>query len=154
MNDSAPMTAWRIAEKNRVCFLACGGHQVPMAPIVRKDEGVIYFLSSVNSEKLTEIEKNPSVQITFSDHAANDYLFIAGSAQISNDREKIKEIWTPFAKAWWDSAEDPDIRIIVVSPDNAEYWDGPNSLTGAAKMLFAAVTGNKPDMGENRITGM
>jgi general stress protein 26 len=94
------------------------------------------------------------VQLTFSNEASNDYLFIAADAQISNDRSKIKELWTPFAKAFWDSEDDPDIRLIVVSPNHAEFWDGPGRVAATAKMLFASVTGNKPDIGDNRETGM
>ncbi|RBO86827.1 pyridoxamine 5'-phosphate oxidase family protein, partial [Pseudochrobactrum asaccharolyticum] len=56
--------------------------------------------------------------------------------------------------AFWDSADDPNIRLIVVSPNRAEFWDGPNSLTAAVKMMFASVTGSKPDLGDNRETGM
>jgi hypothetical protein len=42
----------------------------------------------------------------------------------------------------------------VVSPNHAEFWDGPGRVAATAKMLFASVTGNKPDIGDNRETGM
>lgn len=154
MTDTDPQKAWKIAEANRVCFYGWNGKQVPMSPIVRKDEGVIYFLADASSDKVTDLGSPADVQLTFSDQSANDYLLVTGNAKISNDIEKIKELWTPFAKAWWDSENDPNIRLIVVSPTHAEFWDGPGAVTAAAKMLFAAVTGDRPDMGENRETGM
>lgn len=154
MTNTDPQKAWNIAKASRVCFYGSNGKQVPMTAIVRPDEGAIYFLTDASSEKVMDIVGEARVQLTFSDHSANDYLFIEGDAYVSNDRAKIKELWTPFAKAWWDSENDPNIRLIVVSPNHAEFWDGPGSIAATAKMLFAAVTGDKPDMGENRKTGM
>lgn len=154
MSESDPHIAWRIAEKGGTCFLSFDGKQIPMSPIVRKDEGAIYFLSDAQSGQVRSIGADTTVQLTFSHHSANDYLFIEGAAQVSNDREKIRDVWSVFAKAFWDSPDDENIRLITVSPNRAEFWDGPNSMTAAVKMLFAAATGDRPDMGENRKTGM
>jgi hypothetical protein len=44
--------------------------------------------------------------------------------------------------------------LITVIPQRAEYWDGPNRLIAAGKMLFAAVTGGRPGMGDNRKISM
>lgn len=154
MSHSDPQRAWKIAEDNRVCFYGWNGKQVPMSPIVRKDEGAIYFLTDAQGDKVTDIQGQSTVQLTFSNESANDYLFIEGNAQVSNDRAKIKDVWTPFAKAFWESENDPNIRLIVVSPSHTEFWDGPGAITATAKMLFASVTGKKPDMGDNRETGM
>lgn len=146
--------AWDIAESIGICFLGTGTNQYPMAAMVRKDEGAIYFLTDVGSEKITEIGNGKSVQLTFSDKGSNEFLFVEGNASVSNDRRKIAELWTAFAKAWWESAEDPAIRLVTVAPTRAEFWDGPNRLVAATKMLFAAATGGRPDMGENRKTAM
>lgn len=154
MTDTDPIRAWKIAEASRVCFFGWNGKQVPMAPIVRKDEGVIFFLTDSRSEKVNDIKGEAIVHLTFSNHSANDYLFIEGDAQVFNDRKKIQDLWSSFSETFWDSAEDPNIRLIVVSPNHAEFWDGPNSLTAAVKMAFASVTGGKSDMGDNRETGM
>ncbi|MCW5714781.1 MAG: pyridoxamine 5'-phosphate oxidase family protein [Bauldia sp.] len=43
---------------------------------------------------------------------------------MANDRAKIKELWTPFARAWWESADDPDIRVLTVTPSKSEIWEG------------------------------
>jgi general stress protein 26 len=54
------------------------------------------------------------------------------------------------AKAWWDSAEDPNIRILKVTPDDAEFWDSPGNVISYVKMAAAAVTGSRPNLGDNR----
>jgi general stress protein 26 len=154
MSDKDQQRAWKIADNNRVCFYGWNGKQVPMSPIVREEENAIYFLTDADSDKITDIDANSTVQLSFSDESANDYLLVEGRAAVSNDREKIKELWTPFAKAFWESEDDPAIRLIVVTPAQAEFWDGPGTMAAKAKMLVAAVTGTKPDMGDNRLTEM
>ena len=76
-------------------------------------------------------------------------MAITGRAIVSDDRGRIAAIWTAADKAWWDSAEDPAIRLITVEPGDAEIWTGPNRLAAGAKLLAAAVTGAKVDFGES-----
>jgi len=154
MTSSDNSKAWDIAKSIGVCFLSTGENQYPMSALVRQEENAIYFLTDAASQKISEIGAGKAVQLTFSDKGSDEYLFIGGDASVSNDRAKISDLWSVFAKAWWDSADDPSIRLICVIPQQAEYWDGPNRLVAAGKMLFAAVTGGRPDMGDNRKTSM
>src|SRR5215211_5298753 len=78
------------------------------------------------------------------------YVSISGQAQISNDREMIKKLWSVPAKAWWQSADDPNIRVIRVSPEEAEWWDSPGTVVSYISMAAAAVTGSRPAVGEHR----
>lgn len=74
---------------------------------------------------------------------------ISGRAVVSNDRNKIHELWTGFDKAWWESERDPAIRLITVTPEDGELWDSPGRLVTTAIMLAAAVTGKGADIGDN-----
>lgn len=146
--------AWDIAASTGTCFLAAGKHQWPMSAIVRQDEEAIYFFTNAKHAKIGIIERDGTAQLTFSDHSNNRYLVVDGQATVSNDRAKIDELWGPFAKAWFDDSNNPDIRLIVFKPGAAEYWDGPNSLIAAARMLMASAVGGPPEMGENAKTTM
>jgi general stress protein 26 len=121
----------------------------PLAATVEKDEGAIYFLTDIHGEKDEQIAEYPMVSVTFSDHKHSKYVALAGKATISNDRDKIKKLWSPFAKAWWDGPEDPSIRVIKVVPHDAELWDSPGRIVTTISMLTAAVTGRSPKIGEN-----
>jgi len=79
---------------------------------------------------------------------------VTGEASVSSDRAKIKELWNPWAKAWWDSPDDPNICILKVTPTQAEYWDTPGKIINTIKMAVAAATGNRPEIGENRKVAM
>ena len=64
------------------------------------------------------------------------------------------ELWEPTAKAWWDSADNPNIRLLTVTPSEAEYWDSPGKTVSMVKMLVAAATGTRPDVGKNEKVAM
>ena len=62
-----------------------------------------------------------------------------------------KRIWHKTDDMWWSGPEDPNVRIIVLTPARAELWDGPSSsMVAAYEMAKAKLTGEKPDLGENR----
>jgi general stress protein 26 len=144
---------WELARRIGIAmFVTWDGKEQrarPLAATVEKDEGAIYFLTDVNSEKDDQITEFPHVSVSFADHKHSKYVALSGKATISNDRARIKKLWSPFAKAWWDSPEDPAIRVIKVVPHDAELWDSPGRIVTTISMLAAAVTGRSPRIGEN-----
>jgi general stress protein 26 len=155
MRDDDVVQAWNLMEKiGTAMLITWDGHAQrarPMAATVRPAEHAIYFLTDVRREKVEQIEQFPTVTLAFADTGGQKYVVATGEARVSNDREKIKELWSPFAKAWFDSENDPNIRVLKVSPVDAELWDSPGTLITTVKMLAAAASGNKrPDVGENK----
>lgn len=152
-HDDHVARIWELAERIGIAmFVTWDGSEQrarPLAATIEKDEGAVYFLTDVNGEKDEQIAEFPHVSVTFADHKKSKYVALSGKASISNDRAKIKELWSPFAKAWWDSPEDPAIRVIRLVPADAELWDRPGRIVTTISMLAAAVTGRSPKIGEN-----
>ncbi len=121
----------------------------PLTANVDKDEGALYFLVSNRDGKYDRLDEFPAVTLGFADPGGPKYVVVNGHAALNDNRAKIKALWSPFAKAWWDSADDPDIRLLTVHPDRAELWDSPNKLIATAVMLTAAATGAKPPVGDH-----
>lgn len=121
----------------------------PMSTQQVDDEGNIWFMSSIKSDKNAEIALNNSVQLFYSNPGNSEYLSVLGNATVSTDRKKIDELWTPIAKAWFtDGKDDKDISVIKVTPHTAYYWDTKsNKMISMLKMLTAMVTGTAPDDG-------
>jgi general stress protein 26 len=144
---------WELMQKIDFCmFVTWDGEQQrarPLSARTSRDEHAIYFLVDKDGEKNAQIEQFPNVSLAFSDIGAMKFVTVAGTAAITNDREKIHELWSDFDKAWWDSENDPDIRLLTVTPEDAELWDSPGKLVATAKMLAAAVTGAKPQVGDH-----
>lgn len=126
----------------------------PMSAYLARDENMIYFLTGARHHKDEEIARNPQVNLSFADAGSQTYVSLTGTAAVSNDRNKIRDLFTTTAKAWWDSAEDPNIRLLKITPDDAEFWDSPGTVVSYVKMAAAAVTGTRPDIGDNRKVSM
>jgi len=126
----------------------------PMSAYLERESNTIYFLTDARRHKDDEIARNPAINLSFADASAQKYVSLTGTAVVSNDRAKIKELFTTTAKAWWESADDPNIRVLKITPDDAEYWDSPGTIVSYVKMAAAAVTGTRPDIGENRKISM
>ena len=144
---------WELAKKIDICmFTTWDGEKQrarPLSARVKRDEHAIYFLVDEQGHKNEQVEQFPIVTLTFTDGAGHKYVAVTGEAEVSNDRAKIKELWTEFDKAWWEDENDPSIRLLTVIPDDAELWDGPTGPVATVKMLLAAVTGATPDFGDN-----
>jgi general stress protein 26 len=122
----------------------------PMAAFVERDDNAIYMLTDARRHKDEEIAQHPEVNLSFADSGGQKYVSVTGTATVSNDRTRIKQLFSTPAKAWWPSADDPNIRVLKVTPDDAEFWDSPGAMISYVKMAAAAATGSRPNIGTNR----
>ena len=150
--------AWELMKKIGFAMLVTrdGGklRARPMSAYLEKDKNAIFFLTDARKHKDDEIAQNPEINLAFADAGSQKYVSVTGTAVVSNDRAKIKELFTTPAKAWWNSADDPNIRVLKITPDDAEFWDSPGTVISYVKMAAAAVTGTRPEIGENRKVSM
>jgi general stress protein 26 len=116
---------------------------------VRPDEHVVFFLADARHHKESDIKRYNKVCLAFSDTGAQNYVSV-GQAEVIVDQPKVREFWGIPAKAWWNSPDDPNIRLLKVTPFDAQYWDAPGSTVADVKMAAAALTGSRPSMDENR----
>jgi general stress protein 26 len=151
--DEATDTIWKLVKSIDFCmFVTWDGERQrarPLSARPNRDEGRIYFLADVHGAKDEQIEHFPKVTLAFADIRGHDYVAITGTARVSDDRAKIAELWSAADRAWWDDANDPAIRLISFEPEDAELWKGPNRIAAAAGLAAAALTGAKPDFGDN-----
>jgi len=128
-------------------------HSRPMSLNSDVDEnGDLWFFTSSNSHKASEIERTPNVNVSFIDTRKQHYVSISGMAELVRDKQKIKELWKPVLKAWFPNGPDqPDVALLKVNVRKAEYWDGPSStIAQAISFVSAIVTGKQVELGENK----
>jgi len=115
-------------------------------------DGDIWFFTNASSHKVSEIEKLPKVNVSFADPDNQRYVSVSGTAQLVRDRAKIDELWRPEFKIWFPKGkDDPEVALLRIALEKAEYWDSPSSTIGfALSFVSSLVTGKEPDMGENR----
>ncbi len=125
-------------------------HSRPLAVLQDDFDGRIWFLVEAPSEKTREIEGDPHVNVSFA--SKKGYLSVAGTARVTRDEALIDELWGPSAQAWFEGGrEDPAIAVIEVSADSAEYWAMTEpGIFALVKATKAMITGEQPDIGENR----
>jgi general stress protein 26 len=116
------------------------------------EEGNLWFFTSSNSLKANEIERSPRVNASFSNPEESQYVSISGTAQLVTDRRKIKDLWKPVLKAWFpEGPEQPDLALLKLRVEKAEYWDSPSSTVAQVlSFVSAIVTGKQVEMGENK----
>ena len=119
----------------------------PMSVQKTDDDGTLWFLSANDSHKNREIAANPMVQLLFQGSSYSDFLHLTGVATITQDKEKIKELWNPFLKVWFTGGQDdPRISVIKVDPIEGYYWDTKhNKAIGILKRVAGAIMGKTLD---------
>ena len=115
-------------------------------------DGDLWFFTSASSLKVAEISKLPKVNVSFADPDNQHYVSISGKAQLVRDRNKIDELWRPEFKMWFpEGKDDPQVALLRVNLEKAEYWDSPSSTIGfVLNFVSSLVTGKEADHGENQ----
>ena len=127
--------------------------QATHGALLDPNERAVLSLPTRATTEDEDIRKYRKVCLAFSDTSAQNYVSVAGDAEVLDDRSMIRELWGIPAKAWWNSPDDPTIRLLKVTPLDAQYWDG-GATVAYVKMAAAALTGSRPSMGENRKVAM
>ncbi len=124
-------------------------HAVPMSRQEVDDEGHIWFLFSSNSRTHRNLKKNSKVSLLYAHVGDYNFLSINGTAEISKDQERIDKYWNKMIEAWFEKGkEDPHIRVLKVTPDEAHYWDNKsNKLVTLVKVAASAISGQQLDIG-------
>lgn len=100
-------------------------------------DGDIWFLTDKNSAKYKEIEANPNVNVGVFDKS---YASISGTAEIVNDNELKKKFWNDFYEKLFDTKyDDPNLVLIKVNAESAEYWETSNFTKSVANFFKKVV---------------
>lgn len=120
----------------------------PMGTIKAEFNGEVWFFTSDDSPKVDQVQHESQVNIAYSSGEA--WVSVSGRARIVHDRVKMEELWNPVLKAWFpDGLETPNICLLCVTTDQAEYWESDGKVAQTIGLLKALVTGEQSDAGEN-----
>lgn len=123
----------------------------PMSTQEMDENGELWFFTSDQTHKVDEIEADSRVNAAYSKPDDNTYVSVSGRGSISKDRQKIEKLWNPVLKAWFPKGlDDPNLALLKISVEEAEYWDSPNStIVQLAGFVKALVTGQQAKGGEH-----
>lgn len=120
-------------------------HACPMTTNkIELETAKIWFIGDKTTETVKDLQKNPQVNLSYTSQDHKDYVSINGTAKLIDDKAKLDELWSPVYNAFYEHGkEDPNVQIICVECNGAEYWQSGNSVINAVKMVAAAVQDGK-----------
>lgn len=105
-------------------------------------DGTLWFLTKKDTDKFHELLHNKKVNAAY---AGQSFVSIRGEAEIVEDVEKIKQFWNPlYAELLETNYDDPNLVLIKVTADAAEYWD-PGNKFKMVKFLFRRLLGQNTE---------
>ena len=134
------------------------GHLVsrPMATQARAEGADLWFATDMRTEKLDDLANDPHVNISYYKDKSREFVSVSATARVVQDRAKIRELWRPDWKAWFEgdgeksgTPEDPNIALIAVDADSAVFLkiDKPRPVV-LFEVARAIATGKTPELGE------
>ena len=124
----------------------------PMATRFPKDfDGTLWFFTHEDTGKVEEVKSDQQVNLAFTNPEAQRYVSVSGRANLVHDKDRAKELWNPLFKAWFPQGlDDPQLALLSVKIEEAEYWDTPSSaFVHIAGFIKATATGKAYHPGEN-----
>jgi general stress protein 26 len=100
-----------------------GIHFSPMSHVDIDDDGNLWFFTTKESGKAISAKNKNNIFITYAQEANSTFLSISGKAYLNSNREKMRELFNPYVKAWFPNGlEDPNLSLLVVHPLDVECW--------------------------------
>ncbi len=123
----------------------------PMVAAQKNFQGSLFFYTHASAHKVDEVGAHQRVGVSYADPDHQNYVSLSGTAQVIRDQAEIKAHWSEAMRTWFPKGtDDPDVAILKVDVEQAEYWDAPNSkMVHLYGYLKAVTTGSPPHPGEN-----
>lgn len=123
----------------------------PMSAMEADPDGALWFFTHAETEKAHEVETEPDVLLAYSAPDQQRYVTINGRAELRRNRALVRAMWREPLRTWFPKGpEDPELALIRVMIEAAEYWDGPSSrMVFAYGYLKARLTGEQAAVGEH-----
>lgn len=100
----------------------------------RADGFTVYLATSLASDKIKDIRANPAISVYYCDPKTFHGAMLAGKAEILDDPELKKALWSWDWRVYWPTgAADPDFIVVRMKPDEIKGW-----WSGAAFAIDAA----------------
>jgi general stress protein 26 len=124
-------------------------HARPMALQEAETDGELWFFTGRHSHKVGEVKGDNRVNVSAID--GSTYLSLSGEATLVDDKKKAQDLWNPLYKAWFPKGlDDPELVLLKVSIDHAEYWDNPGGMvTTLFTFVSSIATGKQAVPGEH-----
>lgn len=137
-----------LLKKFRFAMLTTRGHggELRAHPLTVQEtefDGDLWFVIGRHASAVEDIAHHDAVGVSFS--SSDAWLSISGTAHVVDDLAKLRELWGPTLEAWFPNGpEDPEVTLLKVDAEGAEYWDSPGGrIASAIAFVKHKVTGER-----------
>lgn len=114
----------------------------PMTTLEMDAQGALWFFTDLRSTKLSQLQ---AVNMSFADSGQSSYVSLSGQGHTDTDADRIRALWTPFAKPWFpDGPASPNLALLRFEPSTAEFWDASSSAMVRLFAMVASIVSGKP----------
>ncbi len=134
----------------------------PMATQDRGPLADLWFVTNIETDKIDEVQHDPNVSLGYYNDGTKEWVSVSGTATVSQDRAKIRELYAPDWKAWFEDEggnrdggpDDPRLALIFVDAHSVHYMKAKHSRPVTLfEIARGVVTGTQPDLGrEERLS--
>jgi general stress protein 26 len=117
----------------------------------------LWFVTAEGSAKLADLAQDAHVNLSYYKDGTREWISVSGTASISRDRARIRELYAPDWKIWFaeegdprhGTAEDPRMVLIGVRVHAAEFLEvnKPRAVV-LYEIVKGWATGTEPELGE------
>lgn len=127
----------------------------PMATQAQGPTADLWFVTLIDTGKVEQIQDDPNVSINYYNSNTREWVSVSGKATLSQDREKIRELYSPDWKLWFSDEggnkdggpDDPRLALIFVDAYVVNYMKNKHSQPRTLfELARSAITGDDPDI--------
>lgn len=128
-----------------------------MANQKRADGADLWFVCRAGSAKISDLKNDAHLNLSYYRGSNREWVSVSGTAIISTDRAKIKELYAPDWSVWFPkegderhgTPDDPRMVLIGVTVHAAEFLEvnKPKPVL-LFELVKGWVTGTEPELGE------
>lgn len=114
-------------------------------------DGDLWFLVSKSASFIVDLARDERAGVSLSSN--DSWVSLSGTAGLVEDREKVRELWSPTVEAWFTNGpDDPDVGLLKFSAESAEYWDSPGGkLASIFSFVKSKITGEQYDADNEKV---
>ncbi|GGR84145.1 pyridoxamine 5'-phosphate oxidase family protein [Deinococcus sedimenti] len=130
-------------------------HAHPMTTQEVEFDGDIWFIGGKDTAQVAAMRQHPQVNVSYSRPDKGVYVSVNGTAELVEDREKLDALWSDMYKAYFpEGKEDPNIQLIRISANGAEYWEGEGKVRSLIEIARGMIKGEEAHPGKNETVNL
>lgn len=116
---------------------------------VDAEQGVLWFITRATGDAAQDSSGRP---VNVAVQAKGFWASVAGHGAVVRDTERKRRLWNSATEAFFGegaSPEDPEIVLVRVQAESAEYWNSSGALSSIVELVKTKVTGGQARPGDH-----